>query len=397
MNNIYNKIIEHIKNTPVINTHSHHLPDSEFVNADLHFILSNSYANWLAAPPKRGDRAGAAEYINKHRCNSYFRWIIKSLEELYGLEMTADNYDLIDEKLTASHKDALYHLEILKNRCRFEKIVNERQPDPGSNLGHPDLFSPSFRCDCYFSGYLKTKPEPNGFFAYSTFEKNDIHTLSEYLDEVKKAISKKKNDGCKALKCAIAYERPLDFDEYNLSKAEKALNNESASEDEINAFGNIVMRTLCEAAAENGLPFQIHTGMGQLKDTNPIKLLKIIEENQNTKFQLLHGGFPWFSDTYALLHNYKNVWSDTCWIPYLSTSAAKDYIKSALEVSDAFRLTWGCDTWTSEDALGALFSMEHTLSLALSEMVIDGAFETEYAFYIADRIMYENGKQLFDL
>lgn len=41
--------------------------------------------------------------------------------------------------------------------------------------------------------------------------------------------------------------------------------------------------------------------------------------------------------------------------------------------------------------------MEHTLSLALSEMVIDGAFETEYAFYIADRIMYENGKQLFDL
>lgn len=397
MNNIYNEIIEHIKSAPVINTHSHHLPDSEFDGANLNFVLSNSYANWLAAPPKRGDKASAAEYINKHRCNSYFRWVFNALEDLYGLEMTADNYDLIDDALTAAHKNPSYHLDVLKNRCRFEKIVNERQPVPGDNLGHPELFAPSFRCDCYFSGYLKSKPEPNGFFAYSTFEKTDIYTLTEYLDEVKKAISKKKSDGCKALKCAIAYERPLDFDEYNLSKAEKALNNEFAAADEINAFGNAVMRTLCEAAAENNLPFQIHTGMGQLKGTNPIKLLKIIGENPDTKFHLLHGGFPWFDDTYALLHNYKNVWSDTCWIPYLSTFAAAGFIKTALEVSDASRLTWGCDTWTSEDALGALLAMEHTLSLALSEMVGGGAFGKDYAFYLADRIMYQNGKELFGL
>ncbi|HZK21021.1 MAG TPA: amidohydrolase family protein [Oscillospiraceae bacterium] len=397
MNNIYNKIIEHIKSTPIINTHSHHLPDSEFKHANLHFILSNSYANWLSPPPQPGARKGAAEYINKHRCNSYFRWIFKSLEDLYGLEVTADNFDLIDDKLTLSHKDPAHHLNILKDRCRFERIVNERQPDPGSNLGHPELFSPSFRCDCYFSGYLKTKPEPNGFLAYSTFEKADISNISEYLGEIKKAITRKKHEGCKALKCAIAYERPLNFDEYNLTKAEKALNNKNASPNEINAFGNVVMRALCEAAADNNLPFQIHTGMGQLKGTNPIKLLTIIEENPDTKFHLMHGGFPWFSDTYALLHNYKNVWADTCWTPYLSTFSAKGFIKSALEVSDASRLTWGCDTWTSEDALGALFAMEHTLALALSEMVLDGAFDTEYALYISDRIMYQNGKQLFNL
>lgn len=397
MNNTYYKILEHIRENAVVNTHSHHLPGELLAEVNLEFVLSNSYTNWFTPPPKRGDTESAAKYIEKYKCNSYFRWIFEALKDIYGLDVNAQNLALIDEKITSAYKDPEHHLKILKNRCRFERIINERQPDPGCDLGRPELFAPSFRCDCYFSGYLKTKPEPNGFFAYSTFENTDIQTLSQYLYEMKNAIAKKKENGCKALKCAIAYERPLDFDEYDFIKAERALNNPTATEDEICAFGNVVMRTLCRAAAENSVPFQIHTGMGQLKGTNPIKLLKIIGENPDTKFHLLHGGFPWFDDTYALLHNYKNVWSDTCWTPYLSTFAAAGFIKTALEVSDASRLTWGCDTWMSEDALGALLAMEHTLSLALSEMVGDGAFGADYAFYLADRIMYQNGKELFGL
>lgn len=397
MNNTYQRICEHIRANTVINTHSHHLPDEQLVGANLTFVLSNSYANWLASPPERGDRSAAKNYIDKYRCNTYFKWLFKALTDIYGVEVAAENFDLLDEKIAAAYQNPNHHLNILKDRCRFERIVNERQPDPGSDLGHPELFAPSFRCDCYFSGYLKTKPEPNGFFAYSTFENTGILTLSEYLNETKKAITNKKKAGCKALKCAIAYERPLDFDEYDFTKAQKAFNNADASADEINAFGNVVMRILCEAAAENNMPLQIHTGMGQLNGTNPIRLLKIIEEYPDTKFHLLHGGFPWLDDTYALLHNFKNVWSDTCWIPYLSTSAATSFIKTALEVSDASRLTWGCDTWMSEDALGALLAMEHALSCALSEMVLNDDFSEDYAYYLADRIMAHNGRELFNL
>ncbi len=397
MNELALRIREHIRSCPLVNTHSHHLPDALLKGADLRFLLTNSYTNWLAPPPDFIDRDACEAYINTYRCNTYFRWLFEALESLYGIPFTADNLPPLDEAVRAAYRDPTHHLRLLTDNCRFETIVNERQPDPGSDLGHPELFSPSFRCDSYFSGYLKDKPDPNGFFAWSTFEKTDIPTLAEYLNEMKKAIKNKKAAGSKALKCAIAYERPLDFDEYNPKKAEKALNNPDARADEINAFGNTVMRALCEAAAEYGLPLQIHTGMGQLKNTNPIRLLTLIEDHPDTKFHLLHGGFPWLGDTYALLHNFRNVWSDTCWIPYLSTRAATEYIQTALEVSDASRLTWGCDAWMSEDSCGALLAMEHTLALTLSEMVEDGAFDIEYAMMLADGILYGNGKKLFGL
>lgn len=389
------KILERIKEINIINTHSHHLPDELLLSVDLTYLLSNSYTIWMSQSPEINDYNSINQYINKYRCNTYFRWLFAALEELYGIKVCAENFIEINNAIINAYKDSSHHLDILRKNCRFERIVNERQPDPGSNLNHPELFSPSFRCDCYFSGYLKDKPEPNGFYAYSTFKDENISSLKEYIEQMNNTILNKKKAGCVALKVAIAYERPLEFVNTDYYKAAKAFNNNNATEDEIIAFGDYIMFELAKIAARNNIPLQIHTGMGQLKATNPIKLLKLIESNPETKFHLLHGGFPWFADTYAFLHNYKNVWSDTCWIPYLSSHSAKDYLITALEVSDSERLTWGCDTWMSEDAFGALLAMEHTLSKALGEMADDGAFDIDYAVYLSQRILYQNGKELF--
>lgn len=388
-------ILEEIKKTPIINSHSHHLPDELLKDVDLNFVLSNSYANWICPPPNENNLEEISEYINRYRANTYFRWIFQAIENIYGYEFIPENYAAINKAVKAAYKNKGFHLDVLKKQCRYERIINERQPNPGSNLNHPEIFSPSFRCDCYFSAYLKTKPDPNGFYAYDTFQKKEIDDIDEYMQQVILAIEKKKQEGCVALKVAMAYERPITFEKPNYEKARKALNNPNASQEDILAFGDIVMQTIAQASYKFDMPLQIHTGMGQLKDTRPIGLLNLIENNPHTKFLVLHGGFPWFSDTFSLLHNYKNVYSDICWIPYLSTSAAKDYIITALEVSDAQRLMWGCDTWMSEDAFGALLAMEHCLAKALGEMVEDGAFSIDYAKYLVQRIMYKNGKEIF--
>ena len=130
-------------------------------------------------------------------------------------------------------------------------------------------------------------------------------------------------------------------------------------------------------------------------DLSTMQLLTLIECNPATTFHLLHGGFPWFADTFALLMQFNNVYTDTCWIPYLSTTAATQYIIEALEISGAHRLTWGDDAWMAEDSFGALLAMEHALSNALARMMEDGAIDMPYARYIAKRILCDNAKELF--
>lgn len=386
-----------MRRMPIVNTHCHHLPDGMYEGVGLQKLLDNTYAAWMSPAPDPADGTAVSRYIDENLCNTYFRWLFRALEELYGLPATAENFPELDRRVRAAYADGAHHLGVLTDVCRFEKIVNERQPDPGSDLNHPELFFPSFRCDSYFSGYLADKPDPNGFLARSTFENRNVTTVADYLDEMARAIARKRAAGCVAVKVAIAYERPLDFTLLDEAAAARALENPAATAREVTAFGNLVMRRVCEAADELGIPVQIHTGMGALVGTNPILLAPLIEEFPRTKFHLLHGGFPWLDDTLALLHNFKNVWSDTVWIPYLSTSKAADFLISSLEVSGATKLTWGCDAWMSEDSLGALRAMEHALSIALSTMVDDGAFSVGYAETLARRIFSENARTLFGL
>ncbi len=398
MANPYFELKEYIGSLSVISTHDHNWPDSFYDSAGLAFIFRNSYAAWCGELPDIHDHEQCAGYILRYKCNSFFLWLFEALERLYGLPFTAENLPEIDRRVRdAYEKDSARHIRILKERCRFKRIVNDRQADPGSDLGRPELFAPSFRCDGFFSGYMRDKPEPNGFLVYSLFGDARIETLADYLEAMRLAVKRKKEAGCVALKVAIAYERPLTFENTDINKAAGAFNNPGATEKEILDFGDKVMFSLAQAAAEFNLPLQIHTGMGQLKATNPIGLQKLIETYPETRFHLLHGGFPWFDDNYALLAQFKNVWSDTCWIPYLSASAAAEYIITALEVSDAHRLTWGSDAWISEDAYGALLAMEHTLALALSRMINDGLADKPYAKYIAKRILHDNAKEFFGI
>ncbi len=67
----------------------------------------------------------------------------------------------------------------------------------------------------------------------------------------------------------------------------------------------------------------------------------------------------------------------------------------ALEVGSAHRICWGCDVRTGEDSYGTVLAMRHALADALTDMVMDGAIDMEYAQYIARRILYDNPKELF--
>ncbi len=204
-----------------------------------------------------------------------------------------------------------------------------------------------------------------------------------------------KAKGCVALKSAIAYKRGIDFCNVNAEQAAVAYEQPNPTAADIKAFQDFIMFRLSEIAAEQNMPFQIHTGLGGLYKTNALQLLELISTNPKTKFVLFHCGYPWMDDILALLHNFRNVYPDLCWLPLISPTAAVRFIQEAIDVGDSRRLCWGCDTQSAEESLGALLAIRHVLAQSLSEMCGQNILSINEAKDLISGILSGNAERLY--
>ncbi len=380
---------EYLKTKRAFSTHCHHLSDEAYAGMTLSRILEKSYCGWMDTPPQNAKEAEA--YIRKNGCNSYFRWMFAALEELYGLPFLAVNFDELSQRVLKAHEDPAWQMRLMKENCGYDKIMLDYYDHPGSDLGYPELFVPVLRCNMFAVCNARGMYDHNGNNAFE-FLGREFDDLEEYLAEIGKRMSRHK-----AIKFALAYDLDNEVLCFDKQRALAAFLKQDANARQKKDFYDYMVYRICKLAGELGVVVQIHTGLAKLDKSSPLYLKKLIDECPEVKFDLFHGGFPWMDDMLALAHNYPNVWADTCWMPLISTATAKRFLRDALEVGDAHRVLWGCDTWTSEESYGAVLAGRETVSGALADMVADGAISKEYAFYLADRIWHENGMALFSL
>ena len=112
-----------------------------------------------------------------------------------------------------------------------------------------------------------------------------------------------------------------------------ALKEEDITPDDISAFQDYLFWKICEIAAEVSLPLQCHTGMGQIIDTNVLQLNNVIKNNPETKFVLLHCGFPWVDDILSMVDGYPNLYPDLTWVPILSYTASNRILHQLIEMA----------------------------------------------------------------
>ncbi len=385
--------------TEIMNTHSHFIPNYAGDAITLHQILQMTYISWIS-PVFPDTYEGRKAYIEKMSSNSYFRWMAKSVGELYGsgIPLTLENWDLIDANLRSAYLDKDNSVNILKNKCLYKAIILDKYENPGFDDSLPEIMTPTFRCDQFLCGYFIDGHDENKNYPYRTLGLAKCPgTIKEYVTAVSSKIAEMKKRGCVSIKIAIAYERDIFFEKTDLAQADIAFNNPDAKPLDIRAFGNFMMYRLCKIAAVNDMPVQIHTGLGKLERSNAIGLWQLIHNNPGTKFVLFHCGYPWMDDILGLLHNYKNVYPDLCWLPLISTSAAVRFLKEALEVGDSGRFCWGCDTWTAEESFGALLAVRHVLAKALSEMCEEDAITFEMATHLIYSILCTNAKNIYNI
>ncbi len=399
MSALYSELLEFIEKQPVINTHCHHRKSSEFTYFSLDRLIENSYVGWCNIDPGK-TREERHLFLKKVFHRSYFIWLQRSLQELYGFDtrLTADNWDEWSEIIRSVHRDADHHISVLKNLCGYKKIILDAYWKPGSDNGFPDLFVPAYRINMYLYGYSSDSQDHNGNNPQKLYDRR-IGDIDSYTSFMKEMVLKKRDEGCVALKSALAYDRSIDFHEVEKSDAQKVFESHTSGPDnrDIRNFQNYIFFELCKIAGEAHIPFQCHTGLGELDRTNAMQMREVIVKNPGVTFILFHGSYPWLDDICALIHRYANVYADLCWLPIISPSAAKRLLHEILEVGNADRIVWGCDTWTSEESYGSILAFRSVLARTLSEKVECGYIDAEGAREIAENIMFRNAMKLYGL
>lgn len=389
------QIFDFVSNLKILNTHTHHKEDDFFVDFNLDKLLRDTYISWSDVDFDDTLQSKQA-YLDKVRFKSYFIYLQMSLKQIYGIseDLTTDTWARYSNAIAQKHKDPNWHKTILSEHCNYEKSILDAYWLPASDNGNPDLFSTTFRIDSLFYGFDKEKFNHNGNNAYNLYQ-NESSDIDEYMAFVRSLIVEKMRSGSVSLKNAMAYDRNLYYKKTTKQAASKVFEDSSFTQADVTAFQDYFFWQVCKIAAELNIPIQCHTGQGCMDNTRAIGMREVIKSNPDTKFVLFHAGFPWFNDILSFLHDCPNVYADICWLPLLSPTAAKETLHKLIEVGTADKVSWGCDTWTSEESYGARLAANEVIATVLHEKIEQGYLNIDDAKVIAENILYKNAKQFY--
>jgi predicted TIM-barrel fold metal-dependent hydrolase len=203
---------------------------------------------------------------------------------------------------------------------------------------------------------------------------------------------------CICLKCTLAYNRTLHFENVPKERAAVAFGRPRSelTPEQVKDFEDFIMWRVTEMSARYEMPFQIHTGDADLRYSNPTLLLNLIDANPHTKFELFHGGVPWTREYGAMGNKYpRHVWLNCTWLPTFGREVAVDAFRQWLDVVPSNRLNWGGDDLTAEGIYGAAEMNRQCWAEALAERVDRGDLGEPEAKRIGKQILRDNGLELY--
>ena len=147
----YQTLYRLIETLPVVSSHEHHRPDDFQRQLTLDLMIEKSYVGWRGLLPGV-DPASRAAFLAQCRHSSYYVWLEKGIQRVHGFseKITADNWDEISARISRTHAaNPTAHIDILRRIGRYRRAVQDTYWAYGSDIGHPELFSPTMRTDMF--------------------------------------------------------------------------------------------------------------------------------------------------------------------------------------------------------------------------------------------------------
>ena len=341
-----------------------------------------------------------------------YRFLIRGLRELHGLDIwdiTAENWDAINAVL-AGTRDDFYGL--------LDKVFTM------ANVKSSVLNMWSRLCRPYLTGYKQTLTEREAaldkqYFLFSnTVDSHAIapfgpiaagwaadfgmklDTLADYEAMIERLCrwSVQEQD-VRAFKNTEMYYRRLDYKLRTYEEAAPCYKPVRTPEEE-RILSDYIACIVFRMAGELGVPMQIHTGsiwgdfaMGNI---SPEHLAPVINAFPQTKFDLLHGGDPFYGTMALMGAGFPNVYVNMSTMPNTSYDDFRYWLGVFLDRVPSSKITVGWDEFAPELVVGNAWHTRNVIAEVLAEKVDAGLYSEETALEIAKDIMYRTACRLFD-
>lgn len=158
-----------------------------------------------------------------------------------------------------------------------------------------------------------------------------------------------------------------------------------------------------EIAAQQEFPIQFHTGLGDpdqdLLTSNPALLRPLFAEKyRGAKIIFLHAAYPNTRALGYLASVYPNVYADFGLAIPFATGEARNILRELLGLAPASKILYSSDAFYIPELyyLGAVLG-RRALENVLEEFVREGLIETKNAETMAELILRENARLVYDL
>ncbi len=416
-----------LQKMPYVDTHTHTPPPNPYFKSakehpytvyrmlgEMTYVAEFlSGADW---PALKASLAANAQH-------AYYRPFVLAMRDLYGLgkdeELSEKNVERISRAMQKAHQDPAWYGQVL-DRARVTHLL---WMDAGLTYTSKADLDPRFYPVANIDGLVYVtgresekswKREGGKGVAPPVIRRvekahgrkfKSAADLAAYLDA---SIRGFKERGGVCLKTTSAYFRALDFEpQVDQAAAERAFAKVLAGRDlaaaEEKLLQDYLMLAAFKAARDLKMPFQVHTGnqqqWGMLQNANPLGLNKLLYSGAfyDVPFVLLHGGYPFVSESVMLARSFPHLTLDLCWMSLYSPAAAKRALAEALDIMDGRHIVFGTDSANLEELYAASQITRRILAEHMAEQVERGTWSEEVALQAARRVLYLNATELYKL
>ncbi len=431
MNTLYQAIAEYVNDLTIIDTHEH-LPNWEQeLEQPVDFFneyLSSYLRDDLISAGMRNEemetlsqcktvRSGQAQleekwqilkpYLSRVENTAYYRQLDRTVEGLYGMHFPDsqtpwDSILELNKKFLADRRPGRFQ-EVLREKCKIETAIQ----DTFDLECDRRYYRPVHRLDAFIFPETRQQLEQ-----IETDTGIRINGFEDWLKACTQSMETAVENGAVAFKLGLAYARSLKYGHSTKSEAEKDfldlfeerhLSAWRRGLYEGEAFQNYMMHFVLHFAAEHKLVYQIHTGMQAgcpnfLANSNPELLNDLFIEYPDIKFDIFHIGYPYHKSLAALAKMFPNVYIDMCWAHVISPYASRCALAEFLDTVPVTKINgFGGDSLFLDAVYGHQLMARENISMVLAQCVEEGIYSMGQAKKFAERILYQNPKELFGL
>ena len=288
---LFKEIKSAIDSIPIFDTHEHIMAEEDRHNFNLDFSLffmmyagtdlltSGMTEEEFDQFQNPGlDLEKKWNYFSKHWSNikntSYSKVILTSVKDLYGYDdINEKNYIEISKKIRDT-KNIKWYDHVVKEKSNIKMVLNHL--DNVWQANKKVLERKEFRPVLNLDNIINILCLEDIIDLEKKYDAN-IYNLKDLLEVIDDIFEKKDDIGYMGVKTAIAYMRPIRFEETTFAEADKVFSSifklktygflekkDFLSKDELKPFQDYIVHYLIQKAIESDLPVQIHTGIFEL-------------------------------------------------------------------------------------------------------------------------------------